>query len=339
LELAANKLNQMIVEIRDFDKIKTDLDNAKNIYSILTESSMKLDKELFALRSEMVNYQSKLKDDTNKKQQLEILSLQLRDYQIKKARIEELFKHREAFVKHIEELEKAMGGGNLINLEIELRNSLAKEKEITAKIFGIDQIVKEKSIRLKDFGQTLANTLKEKENIRKFDKLIKELKIFESALEQTQIELRKEFVTAVNYTMNQLWNTLYPYQDFIGIRLFIEEGDYILQIQSKAGEWINVEGVASGGERSLSALALRIAFALVLAPQIRILILDEPTANLDSNAVSVLATTLREKISEFIDQTFLITHQAELEDAVTGNSYKLERDKSKDGVTKVIQLS
>jgi ATPase subunit of ABC transporter with duplicated ATPase domains len=67
--------------------------------------------------------------------------------------------------------------------------------------------------------------------------------------------------------------------------------------------------------------------------------LDEPTANLDITAVSVLANTLRERIGEFIDQTFLITHQAEMEDAVTGNAYRLSRDKRKDEATEVIQLS
>ena len=74
---------------------------------------------------------------------------------------------------------------------------------------------------------------------------------------------------------------------------------------------------------------------MTLVSQIRMLILDEPTANLDSRAVTELATTLRERINEFIDQTFLITHQRELENAVTGNAYRIERDKSIDGATKI----
>ena len=82
-----------------------------------------------------------------------------------------------------------------------------------------------------------------------------------------------------------------------------------------------------------------IAFSLVLAPQIRLLILDEPTANLDTKAISELATTLRERIGDFVNQTFLITHTPELEDAVNGIAYKLERDKSTDSPTKVIQLN
>jgi DNA repair exonuclease SbcCD ATPase subunit len=180
---------------------------------------------------------------------------------------------------------------------------------------------------------------KDKEEVERLDKVIKDLKIFTKALKQTQAELRKEFVEAVNYTMNKLWQTLYPYQDFISVRLAVEEGDYVLQLQERTTNWVNVEGAASGGERSIACLALRIAFALVLAPHLRLLVLDEPTANLDANSVKVLANTLREGISEFIDQCFIITHDDAFEEAVTGYAYRLERDKGKDEATKVIQIN
>ena len=112
-----------------------------------------------------------------------------------------------------------------------------------------------------------------------------------------------------------------------------------MQLLERTGKWVNVEGIVSGGERSIASLALRIAFSLVLAPQLRWLILDEPTHNLDQNAVEDLAETLRERIGEFVDQVFLITHDEKLENAVTGSLYRLEREKEKDGVTKVIMIS
>ena len=144
---------------------------------------------------------------------------------------------------------------------------------------------------------------------------------------------------AVNFPMNNLWPTLYPYHDFVATRLKVDEGDYVLQLQTTDGAWINVDGGASGGERSIAALVLRIAFSLVLAPQLKWLILDEPTANLDRNAIAVLATTLRDRIGDIIDQTFLITHEEELEGAITGNAYKLFRQKEVDGVTQVRQIT
>jgi len=175
----------------------------------------------------------------------------------------------------------------------------------------------------------------QKDEVVKLEKIVKDLKIFEKALEGTQVQLRTEFIEAVNFTMSQIWTNLYPYEDFVSIGLNIEGGDYVLQLKTRTGDWINADGIASGGERSLASLALRIAFSLVLAPNLRMLILDEPTANLDRRSITELATTLRERVNEFIDQTFLITHERELENAVTGNAYRIERDKNMDEATKV----
>lgn len=339
LESAAKKLDAMIVEIKEFDKIKSELETSKNIFAVLKESTSKLENELNALSTELAELQRKYKESTDRKQQFEIALLHLQDYVLKKARLEELIRQRDEFIKHIEDVEQKIARKDLNKLEDALRELIAKEEGIANKIIGLDQLKNEKESRLKDFEQTYNAIVKEKNEIEKLNKLVKQLKIFEKALEETQVQLRQEFITSVNYTMNNIWPALYPYQDFIGIRLAVEEGDYILQLQSRAGEWVNVEGIASGGERSISALALRIAFALVLAPQLRWLFLDEPTVNLDSKSIGVLATTLREGIQEFIDQCFIITHESELEDAVTGSAYKLERDKSVDEPTKVIQLT
>ncbi|MEM7824955.1 MAG: AAA family ATPase [Candidatus Aenigmatarchaeota archaeon] len=339
LENILKKLDEMTVQIREFDKIKSELDTSKNIFVVLNESTSKLEKELNSLSAELNSLQTKYKESITKKQQFEIALLRLQDYQTKKERLEQLIKQRNEFIRNIEEIESKLTGKNLEVLEKSLKDLIAKEKEIATKASGLEPLIKEKSIRLNDFQQIYNNLIKEKSEIEKLDKLIRQLKIFEKALETTQIQLRQEFITSVNYTMNNIWPTLYPYQDFTGIRLAIEEGDYILQLKSLNNEWVNVEGIASGGERSIAALALRIAFALVLAPHLRIAFLDEPTANLDSKAISELATTLRERIGEFIDQTFIISHDPMLEDAITGHAYRLERDKSKDEPTKVVQLT
>jgi exonuclease SbcC len=338
LEEATDKLEKMLIEIKDLDAIQTELENSKNIFLVVSETSIKLDNELSSVKIELENLQEKLKGVTDEKQKLEILLLQLREYEDRKKRIDDLFKQREEILKHLAETESKISGRELEKQESEFMNLVAKEKEIATKIVGLDQIFEEKETRLKELEQTLASTLKEKEEIVKLEKLIQDLKIFEKALEYTQAELRREFVTAVNYTMNQLWSTLYPYQDFPGIGLTIEEGDYVLQLQDRTGRFVNAEGIASGGERSIACLALRIAFALVLAPQLRIAFLDEPSHNLDSVALKELAITLRERVCEFLDQIFLITHEEELIDAVTGKSYKLERDKTVDGITKIVSL-
>jgi exonuclease SbcC len=339
LEDVAKKLDEMIIEIRDFDEKKTELESSKRAFVELSELMIKADNQLSELRNEIESISKQLKESTERKQAFEILSMQQKEYEENLGRFNELMKQRIHFEEEIKVIEAKIFGKDLAELENNLKSMIAREKEIETKILSSDQLVKEREIRVNDYEKKLKQIFKEKEDIKKMDKLIKDLKIFGKSLELTQIELRTEFVEAVNYTMSKLWSTLYPYQDFIGIKLAVEEGDYVQQLQERSGRWVNVEGIASGGERSIACLALRIAFALVLAPHLQILVLDEPTANLDRAAVRVLANTLRERISEFIAQTFIITHQEELEEAVTGNAYRLERDKAKDEVTKAVLLT
>jgi exonuclease SbcC len=279
--------------------------------------------------------EEELKEKNETKQKLELIVSRIEEYEKSKKRLEDLNEKREEIEKRLRNLEEMLEGKNLEECRKKLTELVGTEKELESKIEGIKQLVEEKNQRLEEEKQKLENVEKQKEEIAKLEKIIKNLQIFERALEETQNQLRKEFVEAVNYTMNQLWSTLYPYGDFTNIALNIENGDYVLQLKDRMNRWVNVEGIVSGGERSIACLSLRIAFALVLAPHLKLLILDEPTANLDSRAIQVLASVLREKINEFIEQTFLITHQKELEDAVSGAYYILERDKEKGETTKV----
>lgn len=339
LQSAAKKLSEMLLEIKDFDKIKTELENSKHLFFQQNQSMENLSAELTSLRAEVEIVQKELAATTDNKQKLEVMTAQMSDYENRRSRLQQLKTQKEELERHIAEVEEQIAGREMEKIESWLRNVIAKEKEAETKIASFDSLISERAARISEYEKSLAASQREKQEIERLAALIKGLKIFTEALKQTQVELRKEFIEAVNYTMNKLWPTLYPYQDFIGIRLAIEEGDYVLQMQERGMSWVGVEGVASGGERSIACLALRIAFALVLAPQLRILVLDEPTANLDAASIKVLATTLREGINEFIDQCFIITHIEALEEAVTGNSYRLERNKAKDEATKVISLN
>ena len=338
LEVSINKLNRILDEIEDLEDLKNNLENAQHIYSVLEESSVKLESELKSMKGELEKMNKTLTEARDEKQKSQLLHLQMRDYEIKKSRIDELLRQREEITRHLQNLEKVIFGRDLPAIETELRNLVGQERESSAKIVALNQLLSERETRLKEFESTLSQATKEREDVKKLENLTIQLKIFEKGLGETQIQLRQEFITLVNYSMNQLWQTLYPYQDFTGIRLNIDEGDYVLQLQSR-NEWVNVEGIASGGERSIAALTLRIAFSLVLAPQLRILVLDEPTANIDENGISKLSETLRERTGEFLDQIFLITHESRLEEAITGTGYRLERDKANDGYTQIIRLN
>ncbi|MBI2545279.1 MAG: SMC family ATPase [Candidatus Aenigmarchaeota archaeon] len=333
-----DRLDDILNRISDFDKLSSDLDTAKDIYKVLSENSIKMEAEIKIMKQNLAEMQKKMVDVRNSRGELELLNSQIHEYNAGKRRIEELTSQRSLIVSHLQQLEKSFVGVDIRKLEEELMELAGKEKEFSTKMQSFDQLVFERENRLKELENAYNTIVKERDEIRKLDQVAIQLRIFEKSLEATQIQLRQEFITAVNYSMNQLWQTLYPYRDFADIRLNVEEGDYVLQLLSR-NEWINVEGIVSGGERSLAALTLRVALSLILAPHLRMLFLDEPTSNLDAKAIEELSTTLRERIHEFIDQTFIITHESELENAVTGHAYRLQRDKVNDGYTEIVKLN
>ena len=85
----------------------------------------------------------------------------------------------------------------------------------------------------------------------------------------------------------------------------------------------------------MSVLALRIAFSMAFIPNLRWLILDEPTHNLDTNAISHLSDVLREKMDRFAEQVFLITHEEGIANGITGQVYRLERNKAANEATRI----
>ncbi|MEM5867155.1 MAG: AAA family ATPase [Candidatus Aenigmatarchaeota archaeon] len=338
LEENAKKMKEMQLQIKDLEEREKELEDSENELNETKEFLNKARGELAKIKSELEDVEKSVKEGEKKKREYELLLIQLEELEKNRKKSEELSKEIERIKNEIKEEEAKFEGKDLISLEEKLKYMISIVSEMRTKLQSYDFLIQEKENRKKEYEEKLRELNKQKQEIQKLDKLIRDLEIFNLALEETQIELRNNFVEVVNLTMNKLWNTIYPYRDFTSIQLNAEEGDYVLQLQSRDGSWVNVEGNVSGGERSIACLTLRIALALALAPQLRILVLDEPTANLDSRAIVELSTTLRERIREFIDQTFLITHQPELEDAATGSIYRLEREKEKDEPTKVVRI-
>jgi len=339
IEEDSKVIERMTIDVGDFENAKRELEEAKRVYSEMNDAARVYETQLEKIKSELEEIEREKDGADAAKREYEILMMQIEDHDVRKKRLEELIGSKEEIERKIKFVEMKIFGKNIEEVENTLRKMIADEREMETRILSSAQLAQEKEGRIREYEMKLNDVLRQREEVKKLELLVKEMKIFAKALEHTQVELRREFVEAVNYSMSKLWTTLYPYDDFVGIKLSVDEGDYVLQLCERSGRWVNVEGVASGGERSIACLALRIAFSLVLAPQLRTLILDEPTANLDAAAIDMLAKTLRERIYEFVDQCFIITHQPELEEAVTGRAYRLERDKKKDETTKVILLS
>ncbi len=235
-------------------------------------------------------------------------------------RIEELAPLKEQFL----ELQKQVAS---LNAEIE---TLRRHREDLLHQFQ----AKEGS--LKDL-QTLIHRFEEE--IKRLDRL-KAIGRWAEQLEVTvkkvQEIARSRLVEYINVALDMVWRALFPYPDYTEIRVRPTERDYILEVKNIRGEWVDVSTL-SGGERSAAALALRISVSAVLSGDLRMLLLDEPTHNMDENVTQGLANLLqslpREKIFE---QIILITHKETLKSAATAKVYLLERE---EGPTRVVELS
>lgn len=72
---------------------------------------------------------------------------------------------------------------------------------------------------------------------------------------------------------------------------------------------------------------------MVLAPNLRWIVFDEPTHNLDVRGVEELARVLRERLPQIVRQVLLITHDEKLEEAVSGFLYRFYREKGENQPT------
>ncbi len=225
---------------------------------------------------------------------------------------------------------------NIERLRLDLQNIVSEATKHQVDFFHLNRMVQKDVSLLADLEKRLELFTCYKTEVELANKNIDELGKFTQAVKITQDQLRGEFTKTVNQTMSRIWSSLYPYRDFEDIRLVVD-GDYILQLKT-GDEWVPVDGVASGGERTIACLALRVAFSLAFIPNLKWLILDEPTHNLDAAAIKNFSDVLSNRIGSFVKQIFLITHEPRIAEDIDGFVYKLERDKAINGVTQVISI-
>ena len=206
----------------------------------------------------------------------------------------------------------------LENAENAFRTAMQQYEELSARQRSITFIAEEKRKRLAEMVKKQKQAEQIQLETAELHRKIEFLQQFRNSLLTAQESLRKELIAAVNELMSVLWNKLYPYEKWTSIQLEASDTDYTLQLRAAEGGWVNVAGFASGGERMLAALALRLAFAKILAPQFNILMLDEPTHNLDNAAINTLMLALQEHLPEFLEQLFIVTHEEKL--AEVGNN-------------------
>ena len=218
-----------------------------------------------------------------------------------------------------------------------------RDKLETSRI-GLERISSEKNsieMRIRSAKEVLALLNSElsqmrnaKQSITALSKLEEELSVYKNALLETQISLRQNLINAINVAMNEIWSLFYPYKNYRALHLSVTEKDYVFELND-GYHWKSLEAIASGGERASAALTLRVALAMVLVPTLSWLVLDEPTHNLDSNAVELLSSALQSKVPEVVNQVFVITHDEAFIGSDFASSYRLTRDKEHNEGTKV----
>lgn len=258
---------------------------------------------------------------------------------------EEVFKYEEIVFQEKAKAEKLEAELRSIGFDSTVLSSLRSAASrldselaaITAEVNSFSILLKEKTRRFESTAGQLALLEKKRAEIEGLSKNIEEISVFQAALIETQAALREQLVAAVNEAMASLWPSIYPYGDYKAVRLLAGEEDYELQMQLLSGEWASIEE-ASGGEKSCASLAMRIAFAMVLTPNLSWLVLDEPTHNLDSQAVALLVRALHDEIPKIVQQTFIITHDEALKEGASGKLYRVERDKERGDKSVVEEL-
>lgn len=337
------KLNE---KARDLRKNIEDLPNLKSKLSGLREDletksnelaeARKKSKEVNETLKNMRQAVEEIREDFEKSKKLREARADLKSSREEKRKAEN---ERKALQKKLESKEGEFDEGLVKNLKNRNQDLIKKQEHFKTRVNEIDKLIEQKKKLIENIREKKQKLERRKAEVGILRGSISSLNKIKRALSESQTALREQVIDAVNAMMNDIWQDIYPYGDFRRIRLAIEESgrtsDYELQLMDSSSAWVPVEGVVSGGERTCASLTLRIAFAVVLAPGLSWLVLDEPTHNLDSEGIEYLSEVLRGGIPEFVNQLLLITHERQLESAVSGNLHRFFRDKSQDGPTEV----
>ncbi|MFA4855865.1 MAG: AAA family ATPase [archaeon] len=250
-------------------------------------------------------------------------------------------KHLQGLLKENELLEAKAG-----KTDFDERLLLAKRKQAIEAKAGIGavkksiqanvQLAKEMRAGLERIGKAKKQVEETEERVKAIESSTEKMGLFTNSLIAAQSELREMLISTINQAMHDIWQNIYPYRDYVSAKMDVSEGSYELKAKERSGNWVRVEGILSGGERSAAAICIRIAFSLVLARNLSWLILDEPTHNLDRKAVETLGEMMQRHLPSIVEQVFVITHDAEMKKAASASLYFLEREKDEDAVTKPV---
>jgi len=315
------------------------IEEKKKKEAVLREKVAALASEAEKQGKEKEKLEAELEKSRLEKAKLETVSHEADALKELETRMDDYTRRKSELKIRIAGLEAVLAKKDTKAIREALSRIVAKESESATKLSGFEERITDRQNVLAGLKERIETLERYRAEIKQDAEISEKLGSFVRVLRITQEQLRKEFLKTVNGIMGEIWKELYPYGDFGCVRLSIFNGDYILQLKETAGEgsWVSADGIVSGGERSMACLALRIAFSIAFIPNLKWLILDEPTHNLDKNAINQFSEILRERIGRFVDQVFLITHEERISESISGagSLYRLERDKEANEPTRV----
>ncbi|MGC8648860.1 MAG: AAA family ATPase [Candidatus Micrarchaeia archaeon] len=335
-----NILKELEEKLKKVGVAKARLNEYKDIDVDIQEKNKKRIEENKLLEELQLNY-NKIKDKIEElREPISKLEAEFRDAK-RLDQYKEEYKLMNANL--IEKQEKAK------SINIDEKEIYTKQDYITKSSNMLTDIQAKLSSNMR-FNKTIEEQLKGKkkelENFEDIEKevengrnIIENLNKFKAAIINTEATLRSQLVSSINELMLQLWPRLYPYMDYSAIRINAVKEDYLLEVNTSINnEWLQVDGIASGGERSIACLIMRIALAMVVVPNLKWIILDEPTHNIDSNGITKLIDILGNELPNIVEQIFIITHEDSLKQINQAKIYQLERDKNNSLNTKTTEV-
>ncbi|MGC8662434.1 MAG: AAA family ATPase [Candidatus Micrarchaeia archaeon] len=358
IESAEREISNLSKNVTDARKLAKSLSNELNAlmladerlkkYSGLEEKLAKATEELkkvnaivASAKENTCKIRKEIESSTKELARLESIRRELDKLEAYKKELDELREKVQKSRAELERLKKEVSEDLLDAKQKEFTSASSELSAVAARLSNTLQSINEKEKELSekvDILKHVDDLLKDAENKKK---TAEELKKYKNALSETQGFLRSKLINSINEIMSEIWPELYPYGDYIDIRLNASKEDYVLEVKilkNNTEEWKPVENIASGGERSIACLAMRVAFALVLVPNLKWLILDEPTHNIDEQGITKFVRVFNETLPRIVEQVFLITHDEVLKQASSSKTYLLSRDKASHGSTVVEEI-
>ncbi|MDE1810875.1 MAG: SMC family ATPase, partial [Candidatus Micrarchaeota archaeon] len=238
--------------------------------------------------------ESAAKELDKAKAELNTLAIKLEAAKRKRSYEEEISKSAAVLEKKSKDAsEMNVDEKRLYSVQEEIRKESASLANTTSRIDSGKKYLAELDRQISEKSQQISNINVIKERIEQRRGKINNLNKFKGALVDTEAQLRNRLVSSINTIMQNLWQVLYPYNDYSAVRLNAKKDDYTLEanaVNTTAGtsDWVDVVSIASGGEKSIASLTMRVALAMVIVPNLKWLILDEPTHNIDDQGIGEL---------------------------------------------------